>query len=112
MGDRQVKVSVLVPIYKVEKYLHRCLDSVISQNFQDYELVLVDDGSPDNCPAICDKYQSRYPDIVKIIHKENKGLPSARLAGFEVAKGEYVIFVDSDDYMASGSLQALYFKRV
>lgn len=108
MGDRQVKVSVLVPIYKVEKYLHRCLDSVISQNFQDYELVLVDDGSPDNCPAICDKYQSRYPDIVKIIHKENKGLPSARLAGFEVAKGEYVIFVDSDDYMASGSLQALY----
>jgi len=70
--------------------------------------VLVDDGSPDNCPAICDKYQSRYPDIVKIIHKENKGLPSARLAGFEVAKGEYVIFVDSDDYMASGSLQALY----
>ena len=73
MGDRQVKVSVLVPIYKVEKYLHRCLDSVISQNFQDYELVLVDDGSPDNCPAICDKYQSRYPDIVKIIHKEKTG---------------------------------------
>lgn len=110
MKDKLIKVSVLVPIYKVEKYLCRCIDSVLEQDFREYELVLVDDGSPDGCPEICDEYQTKYPDIIKVIHKQNGGLPSARLAGFEVARGEYLMFVDSDDYLAPHSMAKLYEK--
>ena len=86
-----VSISVLVPVYKVEPYLRRCIDSVLEQDFQDWELILVDDGSPDNCPAICDEYAERDKRI-RVIHKPNGGLVSARLAGFQNARGTYLVF--------------------
>ncbi len=89
--------SIIVPIYNVEKYLHECVDSVLSQTFHDFEIILVDDGSPDACPDICDEYKQKDSRI-KVIHKENGGLSDARNAGLELAKGEYIIFIDSDDY--------------
>lgn len=91
------KFSIIVPIYKVEKYLSVCVESVLSQTFDDFELILVDDGSPDKCGQICDSYKNA--DLrIKVVHKENGGLSSARNAGLDIATGEYVIFVDSDDY--------------
>ena len=89
--------SVIVPVYKVEEYLNQCVDSVLEQNFKDIEIILVDDGSPDSCPEICDEYSEKY-DCVKVLHKKNGGLSDARNAGIEVAVGEYLIFLDSDDY--------------
>lgn len=91
-------VSVIVPIYNVEKYLKRCVDSILAQTFTDYELILVDDGSPDGCGAICDEYQ-RQDNRIQVIHKENGGLSSARNAGLDVAQGKYIWFCDSDDYV-------------
>lgn len=90
--------SVIVPIYNVEKYLRECVDSILSQSFSDFELVLVDDGSLDGCPAICDEYAAA-DSRVKVIHKQNGGLVSARKAGAEQASGEYICCVDSDDYL-------------
>lgn len=101
------KVSILVPIYNVEKYLGRCIDSVLSQDFQDYELILVDDGSPDRCPQICDDYAAKDSRI-KVVHKKNGGLVSARLAGFKEARGEYIMHLDSDDYLLPGAVSTLY----
>jgi len=101
------KVSILVPIYNVEKYLRRCIESVLSQDFCDYELILVDDGSPDRCPQICDEY-AKKDSRIKVVHKQNGGLVSARLAGFKEAIGEYVMHVDSDDYLLSGAVSTLY----
>lgn len=103
------KVSILVPIYNVEKYLRRCIDSVLSQDFRDYELILVDDGSPDRCPQICDEYAAKDSRI-KVVHKKNGGLVSARLAGFKEARGEYVMHLDSDDYLLPGAVSILYGK--
>lgn len=89
--------SIIVPVYKVEQYLPQCVDSVLAQTFGDFELLLIDDGSPDNCGVICDCYASI--DLrVKVIHKENGGLSSARNRGMEAASGEYILFLDSDDY--------------
>lgn len=99
--------SVIVPIYNVEKYLKRCIDSVLEQTFTDYELILVDDGSPDNCPALCDDYASRDARI-KVIHKENGGLVSARQAGIKVASGEYVFHLDGDDALLPDALESAY----
>lgn len=96
--------SVIVPVYKVEKYLKSCIESVLSQNFSDFELILVDDGSPDCCPQICDAYREQDRRI-KVIHKENGGLASARRAGILVAKGEYVFNLDSDDRIESDTLE-------
>ncbi len=96
--------SVIVPIYKVEKYLARCIESVLNQSFADFELILVDDGSPDNCPKICDEYAEKDGRI-KVIHKENGGLVSARKAGIKIAKGEYVFNLDGDDALADGALE-------
>lgn len=96
--------SVIVPIYKIEKYLKRCIDSVLSQTCKDFELILVDDGSPDNCPAICDEYASGNPDI-KVIHKKNGGLVSARQAGIKIASGEYVFNLDGDDALLPNALE-------
>jgi glycosyltransferase involved in cell wall biosynthesis len=93
-------ISIIVPVYKVESYLRECLDSVLAQTFTDYECVLVDDGSPDNCPAICDEYAVKYPQM-KVIHKENGGLSDARNAGILVACGEYIVLLDSDDLFAA-----------
>ena len=90
-------LSVIIPVYKVEKYIRQCVDSVIKQNFRDIEIILVDDGSPDICPQICDEYAEKY-DFVKAIHKPNGGLSSARNAGIETAEGQYIIFMDSDDW--------------
>ena len=91
--------SIIVPVYNVEKYIEKCLDSIINQTFQDIEIILVDDGSPDKSPRICDDYAQR--DLrIKVIHKKNGGLSDARNAGLEIACGEYVLFVDSDDYIS------------
>ncbi len=89
--------SIIVPIYKVEKYLHKCVGSVLAQTFSNFEIILVDDGSPDDCPKICDDYAKKDTRI-KVIHKKNGGLADARNAGIVSATGEYVIFIDSDDY--------------
>lgn len=93
------QISVIVPVYKVEPYLHRCVDSILGQTFTDFELILVDDGSPDNCPAICDEYAMK-DSRVHVIHQENGGLSSARNSGMAVATGEYIMFCDSDDYVS------------
>lgn len=98
--------SVIVPIYKVEKYLRQCIDSILSQEYDNYELILVDDGSPDNCPQICDEYAS-MDRKVKVIHKQNGGLVSARKAGCQVASGKYILNVDGDDWVKEGYFAAL-----
>ena len=90
-------IGIIIPIYKVEKYLNKCIDSVLNQSFEDIEVLLVDDGSPDNCPAICDKYAEK-DNRVKVIHKKNGGLSDARNFGINNANGKYLIFLDSDDY--------------
>lgn len=90
-------VSVIIPIYNVEKWLPECVDSVLNQTYKNLEVILVDDGSPDGCPAICDEYATRDPRI-KVIHKPNGGLSDARNAGIEAVTGDYVVFIDSDDY--------------
>jgi glycosyltransferase involved in cell wall biosynthesis len=89
-------VSIVVPVYKVEKYLERCVKSLLCQTLHDIEIILVDDGSPDRCPQICDEYASR-DERIKVVHKRNGGLSSARNAGLLVATGSYIGFVDSDD---------------
>lgn len=99
-------ISVIVPVYKVEPYLRQCVDSILGQTFRDFELILVDDGSPDGCPAICDEYAEK-DSRVKVIHKENGGLSSARNAGLDVAKGKYIAFVDSDDWIHPEMLETM-----
>ena len=91
-------ISVIVPVYKVEKYLKRCVDSILAQTYPCLEVILVDDGSPDGCPAICDEY-AREDRRVRVIHKENGGICTARNAGLLQAEGQYVSFIDSDDFM-------------
>lgn len=90
------KLSVIVPVYKVEPYIHQCIDSILNQTFTDFELILVDDGSPDKCGEICDEYVKK-DSRVKVIHKENGGMSDARNYGLDIARGEYIGFVDSDD---------------
>lgn len=94
---QETKLSFIVPIYGVEKYLRKCVDSLLHQDYDNYEIILVDDGSPDGCSAICDEYAAKY-DIIRVIHRKNGGLSAARNSGIEVAHGEYICFVDSDDY--------------
>lgn len=105
------QISVIVPVYKVELYLHRCVDSVLGQTFTDFELILVDDGSPDNCGAICDEYAAKDSRIV-VIHQKNGGLSAARNAGldwvFANSDSQWITFIDSDDWVHSNYLQALY----
>lgn len=101
------KISVIVPVYKVEEYLDRCINSILNQTFKKFELILVDDGSPDKCGLICDKYAQKDSRI-KVIHKDNEGLSAARNSGIEIAKGEYIAFVDSDDYIDKRMYEELY----
>lgn len=101
------KISVIVPVYKVEKYLHRCIDSILSQSFTDFELILVDDGSPDNCGKICDEYAQK-DSRVRVFHKPNGGVSSARNLGLDNARGEWIAFVDSDDDFEITHLQNYY----
>jgi len=104
-------ISIVVPVYKVETYLPRCLDSILAQTFADFECILVDDGSPDNCPAICDEYAKRDSRF-KVIHKEkNEGLPKARKSGLDIAIAEFVTHIDSDDWIEPNALELLYKKQ-
>lgn len=100
-------ISIIVPIYNVEKYLTTCIDSILRQDYNNIEVILVDDGSPDNCPAICDEYLKKDSRI-EVIHKKNGGLSDARNAGLAIAKGEYITFIDSDDYVAENYISRLY----
>ncbi len=100
------KVSVIVPVYNVEKYLDRCINSILHQTFTDFELILVDDGSPDNCGKICDEY-ARKDNRVVVIHKQNAGVSAARNTGIDKACGEYIMFVDSDDYIDAKMLEGM-----
>lgn len=97
--------SVIVPIYNIEKYIRKCIDSVLGQSFSDYELILVDDGSPDNCGSICDEYAEKDARI-RVIHKENGGLVSARQAGIKIAVGDYIFHLDGDDSILPGALES------
>jgi glycosyltransferase involved in cell wall biosynthesis len=100
-------ISIIVPIYKVEKYLCRCIDSILAQTFADFECILIDDGSPDNCGNICDEYAKKDARII-VIHQINSGVSSARNAGLDIAKGEWIGFVDGDDFCDSEMFQILY----
>lgn len=99
--------SIIVPIYNVEKYLKECINSVLQQEFKDYELILVDDGSTDNCPQICDEFALKE-DRIRVIHKKNGGLSDARNAGLEVCNGKYTLFLDSDDFLTENCLNKAY----
>lgn len=101
-----MKLSIIVPVYGVAKYLRKCIDSLLSQDFKDCEIILVDDGSPDECPQICDNYAEKYTNI-KAIHQLNAGLSEARNTGTRAAQGEYIMYVDSDDYLEPNVLGAL-----
>lgn len=100
-------ISVIVPIYKVEKYLETCVLSILNQTYPEIEIILVDDGSPDNCPKICDELAKKSKKI-KVIHKKNGGLSEARNCGIKNANGKYYFFLDSDDYIESSTIQKLY----
>lgn len=102
--------SIIIPVYKVEEYIHRCLDSVLHQTYDNFECIIIDDGSPDNCGIICDEY-AKKDERIYVIHKENGGLSSARNAGIERSVGEYLLFVDSDDWIEPETLEVL-FKEV
>lgn len=97
-------VSIVVPIYKVEKYLDRCVESIINQTYRELEIILVDDGSPDRCPAMCEDW-AKKDDRIKVVHKKNAGLGMARNTGIEYASGKYIYFVDSDDYIALDTVE-------
>ena len=100
-------ISVIVPIYKVEQYLEKCVNSITSQTYTNLEIILVDDGSPDNCPAICDQL-AKTDKRIKVVHKPNGGLSDARNVGFENSSGKYITFVDSDDYLNHNFIETLY----
>lgn len=102
-----MKFSVIVPVYNVEKYLANCLDSILKQTYNDFEIVIVNDGSPDNSQQIIDEYAKNHPEKIKAYVKENGGLSDARNFGIERATGEYLMFIDSDDYISLGLLEAL-----
>ena len=103
----QPLISVIVPVYKVEKYLNKCVESIVNQTYKNQEIILVDDGSPDNCPAMCDEW-AKKDSRVKVIHKKNGGLSSARNAGLDIMTGSLVSFIDSDDYVGPEMHERLY----
>lgn len=107
----QPKVSIIVPVYNVEKYIDRCMQSLLNQTLYDIEIILVDDGSPDNCPAMCNDYAEKDSRI-KVIHKKNAGLGFARNSGIDIATGEYLAFLDSDDYVEVTMYEKLYEKAL
>ena len=108
-GGAAPKVSVIVPVYKAEKYLRKCVDSILAQTFRDFEVILVDDGSPDGSGAICDEYAKKDPRV-RVFHKENGGVSSARQCGLDHARGEYTIHADPDDWVEPNMLEELYAK--
>ena len=100
-------ISIVVPVYNVEDYLEKCIQSILNQSYKNLEIILVDDGSPDNCPKICDKYE-KLDSRIKVIHKKNGGLSDARNIGIKNAKGKYISFVDSDDYIKENFIEDMY----
>ena len=111
MSSHEDMVSIIVPVYKVEKEIKRCVDSILNQTYRNIEVILIDDGSPDHCPVICDDY-ARMDSRVKVIHKENGGLSDARNAGLDVAEGTYIAFVDSDDWVERDYIETLYVNAI
>ncbi len=107
--DKSPTVSVIVPVYKAEKYLGKCVDSILAQTFKDFEVLLVDDGSPDKSGEICDEYARKDPRV-RVFHKENGGVSSARQCGLDNARGEYTIHADPDDWVEPNMLEELYAK--
>lgn len=107
----QELISIIVPVYKVEKYIRHCVESVLNQTYKNIECILVDDGSPDNCPRICDEFAEK-DNRIKVIHKQNGGLSSARNMGIDNAKGKYIVFVDSDDYIHPQMIEILFEKLI
>ncbi len=101
------EISVIVPVYKAEQYLERCVKSILEQTYQNFELILVDDGSPDNSPSLCDEW-AKNDNHIYVIHKENGGASSARNAGLKIAKGNWIAFADSDDWLDRTALKTLY----
>lgn len=101
------KISIVVPVYNVEPYIDRCMQSLLSQSLKEVEIILVDDASPDKCPFLCDEYASQYQNVF-VIHKQNAGLGYARNSGIDVARGEYICFIDSDDFIEPDMLERLY----
>ncbi len=99
-------ISVIVPVYKVENYIDKCIQSILAQTYPDFELILVDDGSPDNCPKICDNYALK-DERIRVLHKTNGGLSDARNEGTKIANGEFVTYIDSDDYVSKEYLETL-----
>ena len=102
------RISVIIPVYNSERYLKKCLDSLLDQTYQDFEIIAVNDGSTDGSRAVLDQYQAKYPDTVRVYDKENDGQGAARNFGMEKAAGEYVLFLDSDDYIEKSMLETLY----
>jgi len=100
-------ISVIVPVYRAEKYLNRCIESIVNQTYTCIEVILVDDGSPDNCPIMCDKW-ARQDKRIRVIHQVNSGLSAARNAGLDIVQGEYIGFIDSDDFINPNFLQVMY----
>ena len=110
--DKEIKVSVIIPVYQVENYLERAIDSVLAQTLKEIEILLVDDGSEDASPEICDRYARDYPDLIRVIHKQNEGLGLARNSGVQASAGAYIAFLDSDDTVEPEMYQELYEKAV
>ncbi len=102
----QPLISIIIPVYKIEKFIDKCIKSIISQTYRNLEIILVDDGSPDKCPSICDKY-AKIDNRIKVIHKPNGGLSDARNAGIDICKGDYIGFVDGDDYISENMYEHL-----
>lgn len=108
---KAIKISIIIPVYQVEKYLSECIESVLSQNYKYIEIILIDDGSTDHSSTICDYYAKNYPNI-KVIHKKNGGQSSARNVGMEIASGDYLMFLDSDDMLSEPSVLCHMVKRI
>ena len=102
-------VSIIIPVYNVEKYLDRCIQSVFQQSYKKLEIILIDDGSPDSCPRLCDIY-GKNDKRVKVLHKKNEGLGLARNSGLALATGKYVLFIDSDDYLSEKMVEKLVYQ--
>lgn len=111
MGNKEILISVIIPVYKAEKYLHRCVDSVLNQTYRDLEVILVDDGSPDNCSQICDEYEKK-DNRVRTIHQQNGGVSHARNVAIKIARGSYMTFVDSDDWVESDMISEMVKKAI
>lgn len=99
-----MELSIIIPVYNVEKYIQRCVESILQQDYHNYEIILIDDGSTDGSGEICDSFQGKNPSVIHVIHKKNGGLSSARNAGLKVASGKYIMFLDSDDWIKDGCL--------